>query len=65
MGPSDKMNPLLLNERVAWGTLYRVGGLSALIAAVLEIGAVFISIIFARAVPGFAGRCCAVVHITS
>ena len=48
----DKMNPLLLNERVAWGTLYRVGGLSALIAAVLEIGAVFISIIFARAVPG-------------
>lgn len=46
------MNPLLLNERVAWGTLYRVGGLSALIAAVLEIGAVFISIIFARAVPG-------------
>jgi len=43
--------PFAEAERSPWTTLYRVGGLSALIAAALEVAAVFLSIIFTRRFP--------------
>lgn len=43
--------PFAETERSPWTTLYRVGGLSALIAAALEVAAVFLSIIFTRRFP--------------
>lgn len=44
--------PFAETERSPWTTLYRVGGLSALIAAALEVAAVFLSIIFTRGFHG-------------
>jgi hypothetical protein len=46
------MEPFAETEKSPWTTLYRLGGLSALIAAALEVAAVFLSIIFARGFPG-------------
>jgi hypothetical protein len=44
--------PFAETERSPWTTLYRVGGLSALIATTLEVAAVFLSIIFTHRFPG-------------
>jgi hypothetical protein len=46
------MNELLHEGKIAWRSLYRVGGLCALAAAILEVAAVVLSIVFAGAFPG-------------
>jgi len=44
-------DPFAETGRSSWKMLYRVGGLCALLAAVLEVAVIFLSIIFTRIVP--------------